>query len=184
MSKPALQLSKFLSFLLRHGADEFGLVLDDQGFAEMDAVWCCVEDRYGKRFTQADLDLVLAGDKDGKKRFERKDGLIRAFYGHSKVKAIVYEDATPPAILYHGTTPEAWQKIQQTGLLPMQRQYVHLTIDLERARSVARRYAPHPIILFVHAAKAHDAGIRFFQPDEEHFLSEPIPPQFLEKSDL
>ncbi len=103
MSKPALQLSKFLSFLLRHGADEFGLVLDDQGFAEMDAVWCCVEDRYGKRFTQDDLDLVLAGDKDGKKRFERKDGLIRAFYGHSKVKAIVYEDATPPAILYPAT---------------------------------------------------------------------------------
>ncbi|MCK6510340.1 RNA 2'-phosphotransferase [Myxococcota bacterium] len=184
MSKPTLQLSKFLSFLLRHGAEEFGLVLDDQGFADFDAVWCCVEDRYGKRFTQDDLDEVLAGDKDGKKRFERIDGKIRAFYGHSKVTPIVYEEAAPPAFLYHGTTPEAWQKIQQTGLLPMQRQYVHLTIELERARSVARRYTPHPLILRIHAEKAHDSGVKFFQPDQEHFLSEPIPPAFLEKTDL
>ncbi|MCB9643180.1 MAG: RNA 2'-phosphotransferase [Myxococcales bacterium] len=184
MKQNSVKLSKFVSFLLRHGAEENGLTLDDQGFTPLDEVWSLIQKRYKHRFRFEEFEEVLQGDKDGKKRFEQKDGLVRALYGHSKVKAIVYEDATPPTFLFHGTTPDALLKIQKTGLSPMQRQYVHLTIDLERARSVARRYSPNPIILRVHAADAHAAGIRFFQPDNEHFLSEPIPPQYLEETDL
>lgn len=174
------QLSKFLSFLLRHGADEFDLALDEQGFASFDDVWAIVQRRYKARFSLEDLEPVLAGELDGKKRLELVDGRIRAIYGHNRrVKQVEYEPANPPAILYHGTHSHVIDKIRESGLLAMERQYVHLSVDQERAFTVARRYTRDPIMLQVRAQEAQAAGHVFFQPDSNHFLCEAIPPEFI-----
>ena len=180
----SVQLSKYLSFLLRHGGEEAGLTFDSQGFTSYQEVWELIQKRFGSRFTLADFDAVIAGEGQDKKRFERQGEGLRAAYGHSRVSTVHYDEAIPPATLYHGTTPRALASIRQEGLRSMNRQYVHLTIDLERARSVARRYDKNPIILIVHAADAHAKGIRFYRPDQEHFLSDDIPPEFLEETDL
>lgn len=174
------RLSKFLSFLLRHGADEFHLALDEQGFADFDKVWAIVQRRYRGKFSKEDLEPILAGELDGKKRLELVDGQIRAIYGHNRrVKQVAYEPAEPPAILYHGTHAHVIEKIQESGLLPMERQYVHLSVDQERAFTVARRYTRDPIMLEVRAQEAQAAGHVFFQPDNNHFLCEAIPAEFI-----
>jgi len=175
------QLSKFLSFLLRHGAEEFNLELDEQGFASFDEVWALVEKRYKGRFTLDDLEPVLEGKLDGKKRLVLEGDRIRAVYGHNrKTTQIQYDPAEPPAILYHGTNDRVLDKIRESGLLAMERQYVHLSVDLERAISVASRRTNDPVMLEIRALDAQAAGITFFQPDENHFLCELIPPEFID----
>lgn len=173
-------LSKFLSFLLRHGADEFQLELDEEGFASLDEVWAIVEKRYRGRYTLEDLEPVLEGRLDGKKRLAREGDRIRAVYGHNrKTRQIQYDPANPPVILYHGTNERVLGKIHDTGLLPMERQYVHLSVDRERAFSVARRSTKNPVMLEVRAQDAQAHGLVFFQPDANHFLCEAIPAEFL-----
>jgi len=172
-----VKLSKFLSLLLRHEPDQFGLVLDADGFTNLDAVWQRISERYGNRYTYADLITLLEETPGGKQRFEVKDGRIRALYGHSGVP-ITYPPVEPPEILYHGTTREAAAKIRREGLKSQARQYVHLSTDKGRALDVARRHG-QPVILRIRALAAHQAGHIFYHPERQHFLVKALPPEFI-----
>ncbi|HHV35992.1 MAG TPA: RNA 2'-phosphotransferase, partial [Syntrophomonadaceae bacterium] len=52
-------------------------------------------------------DLQKIINESNKKRFEIKDGEIRATYGHSLPSKIEKKPTVPPKFLYHGTTPRA-----------------------------------------------------------------------------
>lgn len=177
-----VQLSKFLSLLLRHRADHWGLDLDEEGFIDLSAVWAIVSQRYPGRYDDADLHAVLAGDTDGKRRFEVVDGRIRALYGHSKVRRITYPPVEPPEVLYHGTNQDALVAIRRQGLLPMKRQYVHLSTTVERASTVALRRTAKPLILTIRAGEAFRAGIEFYHPEPLHYLAWSIPAGFIDLS--
>jgi putative RNA 2'-phosphotransferase len=64
----------------------------------------------------------------------------------------------------------------------MNRQYVHFSTDLQTARLVGSRHAAEPVILEVRALDAHQAGVVFFLGNEDIWLAENIPPQFIKIS--
>lgn len=177
-----VRLSKFISLMLRHKAADFGLTLDADGFTDVDAVWAQVKQKYGTRYTRADLDTLLDDTRAGKQRYERRGDRVRALYGHSAVREITYDPVTPPEILYHGTTPQALKHIRTEGLTAQARQYVHLSTTLERAGDVATRHGK-PIILKIRAQDAHAAGHIFYQPEVQHYLVKSVPPAFIDFPD-
>ncbi len=176
------KLSKFLALILRHESQKFGLELDEEGFTDADDVLLIVQTRFGTHYTWADIETVVAGDKHGKKRYELRDGSIRAMYGHSLKNhtAIQYPPAVPPEYLYHGTTHTILPLIQQHGLVHQQRQYVHLTTNLDIARRVAQRHGSDTVILRIRALEAHHAGQSFFHPETEHYLTKAVSPEFID----
>jgi putative RNA 2'-phosphotransferase len=93
---------------------------------------------------------------------------------------IQYQASTPPAILYHGTTAQAVELILAEGLRSMNRQYVHLSANPELAQLVGGRRTPKPAILIIDARKAAAAGHRFFQVDDDVWLSEAIPADYIQ----
>ena len=174
------KLSKFLTLMLRHQSEAFGLQMDKDGFAEVDAIWARVNERFPGRFNYKDLLTVIEGDQHGKKRLELRDGRIRALYGHSTVVPIAYSPIEPPEILYHGTTQEALTAIRRDGLKAMGRQYVHMTPREDMARRVAGRHSRHTVILHIRAKDASLAGIAFFNPEQDNFLAKAVPAQFID----
>lgn len=78
--------SKYLSFVLRHGANEIGVAMDQQGYVSVDEI---LKTKKAKGYTFNDLKLVV--DNNNKKRFEmneiEEDGKktlkIRAVQGHT-----------------------------------------------------------------------------------------------------
>ena len=80
--KELAETSKFLSFVLRHKPEAIGIVLDREGWADIDKLILCAQ-KAGKRLTRALLDTVVA--TSDKKRFSySSDGTcIRAVQGHS-----------------------------------------------------------------------------------------------------
>lgn len=174
------RLSKFLSLILRHRAQDFGLALDSEGFTDFEAVREVVKQRSPEAYSEEDWQAVLNGQTDGKKRFEVVAGRIRALYGHSKVRQIEYPSVEPPDILYHGTHPQALKAIRQQGLQAMKRQYVHLSRTVERAIKVGSRRTEQVILLKIRASEAYRAGISFYNPEPEHFLAKAIPADFIE----
>ena len=78
----------------------------------------------GVSLTEEDIAQIIAGSE--KKRFEMSNGKIRATYGHSIESRIEFTPSVPPPVLYHGTSNKALDSIRKDGLLPMNRQYVHL----------------------------------------------------------
>lgn len=178
MSYPT-SLSKFLSRLLRHDPGRYGIELDAEGYADLDAVLLVIESRFRGQYTDADLMAVVAGDETGKKRFEIDSGYIRALYGHSLPQKITYPPAEPPDRLYHGTVRSALPSILEHGLLPGGRQYVHLTTNRAIAEAVGRRHGRDFLLLTIRAGEASRAGVVFFHPEAEHYLAEAVPAQYL-----
>jgi putative RNA 2'-phosphotransferase len=69
--------------------------------------------------------------------------------------------------------------IKSSGLLPMGRQYVHLSVDEATAFDVGRRKARKPTILRVSAGKARNTGIHFYEGNEKVWLADFVPPDFI-----
>jgi putative RNA 2'-phosphotransferase len=114
---------------------------------------------------------IVAADKKG--RFEIRNNKIRAVYGHS-IKKVALEAEKPPDILYHGTTGKSLDEILQSGIKPMKRKYVHLSLDLETAIIVAKRRTNSPKIIVIDAGKCWMDGIKFYKGSESTWLSEYI----------
>ena len=176
------QLSKFLSLILRHRAADFGIELDEQGFADVDAVWTQVMKRYQDRFSYGDLLKVVDG-LDEKKRFELINGRIRARYGHSAVRTIEYEPVEPPNYLYHGTAQQALKSIREEGLQPQQRQMVHLSLDPDWATRVGQRHSKDAVVLRIRAGEMHAAGHEFYHPEPKHYLTAAVPVAYIDFPD-
>lgn len=175
------RLSKTISHALRHAPWLYELELDEEG-------WTPVSDllqglrrhrRAWRRLGREDLEAMMS--RPGKKRFEMRDGKIRALYGHSIEMKIQKEPAAPPARLFHGTAPDSAETILEDGLRPMNRQYVHLSADVETAGEVGRRKSPKPVVLVVDAAAAHENGVRFYHGNQMVWLADSIPPGYIRR---
>ncbi len=177
-----IKLSKFLALILRHQPERFALTLDDEGWASLPEVMEILHGLPNFRWaTRPDVMAVVEGGTgDSKRRFQVEGNRIRARYGHSLAQPIHYEPCAPPQILYHGTSPEALDVIRREGLRPMERQYVHLSPDVETATRVGARHSGRPVVLTVRAADAYAAGIEFYQADEAVYLTKRIPAEFIE----
>jgi putative RNA 2'-phosphotransferase len=152
--------------------------MDKDGFVQLDRLVSAIQSM--KEWNWVTLEDIQNVQKYGdKKRFEIVEGKIRAIYGHTISKQIHYEPVVPPIILYHGTSRKSLQSILAHGILPMRRQYVHLSTTVEEADAVGKRRDQTPIILRVFALEAYEEGVKFFQA-ASLFLSDPIPPKFIE----
>ena len=85
------------------------------------------------------------------------------------------EEKTPPDKLYHGTARRFIESIKKNGLLPMSRQYVHLSADIDTAKKVGLRHDKRPCILEIDSKKAYEDGVAFYHGNEKVWLADNIP---------
>ncbi len=170
--------SKHLSYLLRHNYSLLGLSLDAEEFVSLDRLLSAI--RKQKDWSWVTLDDILELQQTSeKKRFETVKGKIWALYGHTIPARTAQEVAVPPNILYHGTSRKKIHSILRYAILPIWRQCVHLSTYVEETKNVCLRRDENPAIFRVHAKEAWRNGVRFFKA-RAIFLSESIPPRFLE----
>jgi len=181
MSKQLSEISKFLSYVLRHQPDAIGITLDLDGWTDI-ALLITAAAKDGK---QLDRDLIQAVvTTSDKKRFAiSEDGLrIRAVQGHSTESVdISYVEKVPPEFLYHGTATQFLDSIRKDGLLPGSRQYVHLSQDEQTALAVGQRHGK-PVALKIKALLMHEQGFKFFQAENGVWLVNDVPPEQLNSS--
>lgn len=170
--------SKFLSLVLRHRPDKIGLQLDAAGWAE-------IEDLLAKAaaanvsISRSELDVIVA--ENNKQRFIISDNgrRIRANQGHSINVDLGLEPCTPPDVLYHGTAVRFLESILAQGLCKQNRQHVHLSGDWETAVAVGKRHGK-PVVLQVLAGKMAEAGHLFYFSENHVWLTDHVPPHYLE----
>ena len=159
------ELSKEISYALRHAPWEYELEMDDEGWVPVEQLVDALnKDKKWMRISEKDILVMI--DKSEKKRHEISSGKIRTFYGHSIPMHIKKEKKMPPNILYHGTARRFLSGIKSDGLLPQSRQYVHLSQDTSTAQAVGLRHDNKPCVLKIDAKKAWEDGISFYLGNE------------------
>ncbi len=170
--------SKFLSFLLRHGAPEQGIELGPGGWAPIAEV-----DRVASFPVTAERIRAIVEDSD-KARFEvSEDGLlVRATHGHSVEVDLQLSPKAPPNKLYHGTAERHLEAIRRDGLRPQSRQFVHLHGQQDTARLTGARHGK-PVVLAIDAGRMHRDGHAFFESSSGVWLIAQVPPCYLDTAD-
>jgi putative RNA 2'-phosphotransferase len=178
MTQPRLiRISKMMSLILRHKPEDFGVVLDPEGFAPLEEIVRALRTSVADA-SEADVRAVVTTIEPDKARFALTDQDIRANYGHSLREKIVQARATPPDILLHGTSEEAAAGIRRDGIRPMRRQYVHLTTHRDLASRVGARHGS-VCVLEVDAMSGHRSGLSFYRANDAFWLADFIPPEFI-----
>lgn len=174
MNRAHKDTSKFLSYVLRHKPDAIDLTLDPEGWADIKEL-----------IAKADIPLDLAtlhevvATSDNKRFVISDDGQsIRANQGHSVAVDLGLEPIEPPEFLYHGTASRFVDSIKAQGLLPQNRQYVHLSEDHDTAINVGQRHGK-PVVLTIPARQMYQRGHQFFQAKNGVWLTNTVQPPFL-----
>jgi len=177
MGAMSKEISKLLSYVLRHAPESLGVALDAGGWTSVEQLIAKAQ-QAGHKIDRAILETVVA--ESDKKRFTLSaDGqLIRAAQGHSVSVELGLTPSEPPEILFHGTERNAVDPILAEGLKPGRRQHVHLSLDENTAVAVGSRHGK-AVALRVAAGRMHADGFQFWRADNGVWLTDHVPPVYI-----
>lgn len=148
--------SKFISLILRHKPETIGITLDEHGWANVDELIKGISKTHP--LDMAMLEQIVAEDEKQRYSFNEDKTLIRANQGHSIPVDVELEEKQPPEFLYHGTGEKYVSSINEQGLIPKSRLYVHLSSDEATALKVGQRHGK-PFIYKVKSAEMQSIRI-------------------------
>ncbi|KAJ2863916.1 tRNA 2'-phosphotransferase [Coemansia aciculifera] len=172
---PEVRLSKLLSYLLRHGAEDKGLKLRDDGSISISDLL-----RYQKLKSTTFAQIQQVVETNNKKRFtlyeENEQWYIRAVQGHSiKIKEpplVKFTKETMPSCIVHGTMRSKMPLIQETGLNRMTRTHIHFAKGLPSdAGIISGMRNTADAYIYIDIARAVSDGIEFYESENGVTLS-------------
>ncbi|MFK8266591.1 RNA 2'-phosphotransferase [Capnocytophaga cynodegmi] len=170
------KISKFISLVLRHSPEVIGISLDKNGWTDTGIL-------IKKLSSKFDIDLnilkeIVASDDKQRYSFSSDFTKIRANQGHSVSVDLELLPQKPPVILYHGTAQRFVQSIYQKGIQKQNRQYVHLSKDVETAQKVGSRHG-EVFVFQIDTHKMLSEGYLFYLSENGVWLTDEVPVRFL-----
>lgn len=173
MKSDIVERSKYLSLLLRHKPQLAKLEIKEDG-------WISVKELIKNTdFTLCQLKNIVSSDSKQRYSFNQTNTHIRANQGHSVSIKMNYDEFIPLKELYHGTSIKVKDQIISDGIKKMNRQYVHLSQDIDTALKVGKRHG-RPFIFKVDALKMLEDGIKFYISDNKVVLVDFVDKKYLE----
>lgn len=163
--------SKELAYLLRHDKN--------YDFKKPEG-WRVVDDLIKNHgYTKKELEDIVKNDSKGRYEFNTYHTKIRALQGHS-IPGIEPDlsECTPPSILYHGTSSRFLSSIFENGITRQSRNHVHLSEDIDTAKTVGSRHGGKTVILRIDTEKMQEDGIKFFKSKNNVWLCQDINPKY------
>jgi 2'-phosphotransferase len=194
------ELSRSLSWALRHAAPSLGLSVRSDGYVAVEDLLSCNHPRFDKfHYTFEDVQRVV--EQNDKKRFQlmlqgeivdgvrdRRRWMIRACQGHS-LKHIKPDELLTPISreelkcmdrIIHGTTLKAWEAIQREGCLRrMKRNHIHFATTLpddssRNSKIISGIRRGREIDIYVDSSKCAESSIQFYRSNNEVILTSGI----------
>ncbi|MBN7573680.1 MULTISPECIES: RNA 2'-phosphotransferase [Clostridium] len=178
ISNKDMRISKFISLILRHKPEEIGLTLDEYGYISTSDLINGLNKK-GYKVTISDIERIVA--EDGKQRysFNNDKTKIKANQGHSIKVNLELQAIKPPKVLYHGTATRFMDSICREGIKKQNRQYVHLSADIETATKVGKRHG-ELVIFKINSEQMNKDGYKFFLSENKVWLTDYVPAKYFE----
>ena len=175
------RLSMYIARLLRHRPEELHLTMDVHGWVPVAELIEKIRAAGRYPISREILEEIVRQDNKGRFRFSPQGDKIKACQGHTI--SWVEPELTvgqPPAVLYHGTTGEAYEKILSSGHISrMKRHGVHLQPEEAKAWQSARRWHKEPVVLKIDARQMCADGAVFAMADNGVWCTEQVPVRYI-----
>ena len=183
MSKSLTELSKFISLILRHKPSAANIELDEHGWANVDELIAGINQVDASNDIDIEkLEEIVRTDNKQRYSFNEDKTLIRANQGHSIPVDVELEEVVPPEYLWHGTAIKYMESIDNEGLVPKSRLYVHLSGDEETATNVGKRHGK--LLMYkVQSKRMVEDGYKFYRAVNGVWLTKAVPVEYLEKQE-
>ena len=169
---PAVKLARNLDYILGRHPEEFGLVLDAEGFVKVkDLLKALAEDRAYRYVRRGHLDEILMVVADAP--IEIREGRIRAVRREALAPRTAAEAL--PKLLYTCVRRKAYPVVLRDGVLPTAGPHVVLCADQEMALRIGRRSDADPVMLTVSVARALTLCGGFLSAGPGLYLAPEIP---------
>ncbi len=167
-------LAKIIDYILLRRPDEFGLFPEDDGSLPVKELLWALHEEPGWSYVRPShlKELVYSGIPVN---FSLHETAIRP----NSPSLFVLAPSIPPLLLFHGARRQAYPAIFKHGVRPGGRAYVALATTEEMALRIGSRRDAEPVLLTVHAARAHEAGHQFVRCGGLLYLVKEIPPLFV-----
>lgn len=172
------EISKYIALILRHKPETIGISLDEHGWANVSELIEGIAKDHD--FNMDMLEEIVRTDNKQRYSFNEDHTLIRANQGHSIPVDVELEEVVPPEILFHGTGKKFVSSIDEQGLIPKSRLYVHISEDIDTATKVGIRHGK-PVIYKVKSGEMHRDGFIFYRSVNGVWLTKAVPVKYLEK---
>lgn len=173
-----VELSKLMSWILRHGANEEALPIDVNGFIDVDLILKQHQFK-SKQYTLDEVKSVVANDRKQRYTLNTLSNgkiLIKANQGHSMANVQMtmsrIDDASKLPIAVHGTYYRFWEKIKAEGLKRMTRNHIHLTEHQDFGGNISGFRFDSEILIYVNVRKAMSDGVIFYRSENNVILTE------------
>ncbi len=177
MADEMKRMGKYVSMLLRHHPEEAGVVLDEHGWTDVADLVEKVRPRYP--LTEELLHQLAFGKDKQRYEFSEDGKKVRAVHGHSVEVDLGYEETQPPAVLFHGSATKFQESIAKSGLQKQNRQYVHLSENIEQAKAVGSRHGK--LVLYqIDAKKMYEDDYKFYRSTSGVWLTDHVPVQYMQ----
>lgn len=166
------QLVKFINYILGRRPDEFGLVLDPDGFVKIKELLKAICEEDGWRYVRrAHLNEILVTLPHSP--IEIKDSFIRAKVRDKLSGLTPAQDL--PKLLYTGLRNKAYPFVLENGIRPSANQQVILSSRRDMAERIGKRIDSQPVMLTVQVQKSLTAGVVFYQTGDLIYAADFIP---------
>jgi len=166
------KLSKFAAYILGRRPDEFGLVLDTEGYVKIKDFLKAVNEEDGWRYVRRHHlnEIIMTRPAP---LIEIKDTLIRAAHREKLYKQTPAEKL--PKLLYTCIRRRAYPAVLNKGALSAGHSRIILTVTPELAEKIGRRMDPMPVLLTIQSQKSMARGVVFYTAGDFIFLADSIP---------
>ena len=170
--KEPKQLEKLMFYILGRRPDEFGLVLDDQGFVRLKDLLKAISEEPGWGYVRkSHIHEVFMSCCE--KSFVLEDDRVKAACSDH---ALNLEEAIfPPKLLYRCVRRRAYPVVCRQGITPLGQARVFLATTDELAQRMGKRRDTAPVLLTVQAQRAFEMGVRFSKQGEFIYITDHVP---------
>ena len=167
-----------MSLILRHKPETIGISLDEHGWANVGELIDGIAKTH--KFNMDILEEIVRTDNKQRYSFNEDKTLIRANQGHSIPVDVELEMQEPPKYLYHGTGEKYLNSIDEQGLIPKSRLYVHLSSDIDTAIKVGSRHGK-PVVYRVWSGLMQKEGYEFYKSVNGVWLTKVVPTKYIKR---
>lgn len=176
-------LGRVLAGVLRHFPEKFKLEMDEHGWVVIYTLINAIRTHSNQYHWLRPHHLLALVETDPKGRYQIRDNLIRATYGHSIDLDLDLPTEDIPEKLYYPTTKEEVELLMETGIKPSDRKKVHLSLSFEDAEKAGKVRVPQPLILEIDATGTINSGNQIMHAGTTVFITQEVPPKFIKLVD-